>query len=335
MNRLSYLWIALVLLCLVGCGADPTKLIECPDCGNMVSKRAKHCVKCGAPIAGDYSTQPPQAVAPFGSDQAKTLQKVWANHLGVPVQITDSVGMKFNLIPPGEFTMGSPKSEPGRSDVETQHLVKITKPFYLSAYEVTQAQYERVMDKSPSYFSALGKGKDDVSGDTSQLPVEQVNWHEAVAFCGKPSDDEGVEYRLPTEAEWEYACRAGTTTTYSFGNNVSQLGEYAWHNGNSNNTTHPVGELKPNAWGLFDMHGNVFEWCQDWYGSYEYGPYERLRAASDPTGAASGSGRVSRGGAFCVNPGVVRAATRTMDDSPAGRHPFIGFRLARTIPLSP
>ena len=298
MNRLRYLWIALVLLC-------------------FVSRQAE--------------ADPPLAVAPFDSGQAKTLQKVWANHLGVPVQITDSVGMKLNLIPPGEFMMGSPKSEPGRSDIETQHLVKITKPFYLSAYEVTQAQYERVMDKSPSYFSALGKGKDRVSGDTSQLPVEQVNWHEAVAFCGKLSDDEGVEYRLPTEAEWEYACRAGTTTTYSFGNNVSQLGEYAWYeyDANSRETTHPVGEKLPNAWGLFDMHGNVFEWCQDWHG-----PYESLQVVSDPTGPASGVARVLRGGAFDDRPLFVRAASRYLDQ-PGYLIRGLGFRLARTYPLTP
>ena len=273
---------------------------------------------------------PPQAVVPLDSDQAKAKQKGWAHHLGPPVQITNSLGMKFNLIPPGDFTMGSPKSEPERLDDETQHLVKITKPFYLSAHEVTQAQYQRVMGKSPSYFSALGKGKDRVSGDTSQLPVEQVSWSDAVAFCGKLSEREGVEYRLPTEAEWEYACRAGTTTTYSFGNNVSQLGEYAWYDANSRETTHPVGEKLPNAWGLFDMHGNVYEWCQDLYG-----PYESLQVVSDPTGPASSGARVLRGGAFVIRPkSSVRAAYRTYY-RPGDRNHNIGFRLARTYPLSP
>jgi len=153
----------------------------------------------------------------------------------------------------------------------------------LSVHEVTQAQYEQVMDKNPS----RGKGP--------TKPVEMVSWHEAIAFCGALSDQEGVEYRLPTEAEWEYACREGTTTAYSFGDDVSGLGEYAWHSGNSNSTTHPVGGLKPNAWGLFDMHGNVFEWCQDWYG-----PYESLQVVSDPTGAASGHYRVLLGPLPCV-----------------------------------
>ncbi len=260
---------------------------------------------------------PPQAVAPFDSDQAKAHQKAWADKLGVPVQITNYVGMKLNLIPPGEFAMGSPKSESGHLPDETQHLVRITKPFYLSSHEVTQEQYEQVMGKNPSYHNGMDK------------PVDTVSWQDAVEFCGKLSDEEGVEYRLPTEAEWEYACREGTTTAYSFGDDVSGLGEYAWHIGNSNSTTHPVGGLKPNAWGLFDMHGNVFEWCQDWYG-----PYESLQVVSDPTGAASGHYRVLRGGAFVDLPRLVRAADRHTDQ-PGSRYHLIGFRLARTYPLSP
>jgi len=214
--------------------------------------------------------------------------------------------------------MGSPESEADRHhDNETQHLVKITKPFYLSVHEVTQQQYEQVMGKNPSKYK----------GETK--PVEQVKWNEAVEFCRKLSDEEGVEYRLPTEAEWEYACRAGTITAYSFGDDVSQLGEYAWYNANSENTTHPVGEKKPNAWGLYDMHGNVWEWCQDWYGAYE-----SLKLASDPTGPASGTYRVLPGGAFVYQPRLVRAANH-FNTPPNDRSPNIGFRLARTIPLSP
>ncbi len=292
----------------------------------MISKRAKHCVKCGAPIA----SAPPPAVAPLDSDQAKALQKAWADHLGAPVQITNSIGMKFNLIPPGEFTMGSPASEPGRRDEETQHRVEITKPFYLSVHEVTQDQYEQVMGNNPSFFNPLSQWGvlKDPGIDTSQWPVDNVSWNDAVAFYRKLSKQEGVEYRLPTEAEWEYACRAGTTTAYSFGDDVSQLGEYAWYSGNSS-STHPVGEKKPNAWGLFDMHGNVREWCQD-----RYGPYKSLQGVSDPTGSASGSRRVLRGGAFANRPEDVRAASR-YNNQPVTRNHNIGFRLARTIPLSP
>ena len=148
-----------------------------------------------------------------------------------------------------------------------------------------------------------------------------------------------MEYRLPTEAEWEYACRAGTTTAYSFGNDVAQLGEYAWYLDNSEDTTHPVGQLKPNPWGLYDMHGNVWEWCQDWDG-----PYDLHRAikdweaqvVSDPTGPASGEYRELRGGAFVTRPEFVRAAFR-FDAHPSGLPcPLLfGFRLARTYPLSP
>jgi len=290
MNRLPYLWVALLLLFHACRGAE---------------------------------ADPPLAVAPFDSDQAKAHQKAWADHLGTPVQITNPIGMKLNLIPPGEFTMGSPLSEPGRSDSETEHRVRITKPFYLSAHEVTQQQYEKVMGKNPSWFSALGNGKDRVSEiDTSQLPAEKVNWHDAVAFCGKLGEREGAKYRLPTEVEWEYACRVGTTTAYSFGNDASGLGEYAWHSGNS---THPVGGLKPNAWGLFDMHGNVREWCQDWRDDYD------LKVVSDPTGPASGHYRVLRGGAFTSQPRNVRAAYR-YSLQPHNRVPYIGFRLARTYP---
>jgi formylglycine-generating enzyme required for sulfatase activity len=304
MNRLPYLWVALVLLCISAC--TRTEQSAAPEADQTQS--------LSPAVSPSSPADPPPVVAPFDSDQAKAHQKAWADHLGENVQITNPLEMKFNLIPPGEFVMGSPESEADRSDIETQHLVKITKPFYLSAYEVTQQQYERVMGKNPS-------GR---KGPTA--PVEQVSWHDAVAFCSKLSKQEGVEYRLPTEAEWEYACRAGATTAYSFGDDVSELGEYAWHGRN----THPVGQLKPNAWGLYDMHGNVFEWCQDWYG-----PYKSLQVVSDPTGAASGSRRVLRGGAFYVLPLSVRAANRYNDRRPDYRVHGIGFRVARTYNLSP
>jgi formylglycine-generating enzyme required for sulfatase activity len=158
---------------------------------------------CGATV------DPPPAVTSFGDSQAKAHHTAWANQLGAPVQITNSIGMTLNLISPGEFMMGSPASEPGRYRDETQHLVKITKPFYLGAHEVTQYQYERVMGNNPS----LHKGKNQ--------PVEQVSWNDAVEFCRRLSEQEGDHYRLPTEAEWEYACRAGTTTAHNFGDDVS------------------------------------------------------------------------------------------------------------------
>jgi len=271
--------------------------------------------------------------------------------LGGP--IVNSVGMVFVPIPPGEFLMGSPESEL-RYDDETQHEVKITKAFYLSVHEVTQQQYEQVMGENPSDFTALGDLKDYVSGiDTSQFPVENVSWNDAVEFCRKLSDEEGVEYRLPTEAEWEYACRAGTSTAYSSGSSSSQLDTIGWFGDNSGKTVidsariwdtdeddyltrlldnscrpHVVGRKAPNAWGLYDMHGNAFEWCQDWYA-----PYGNEKV-TDPTGAASGSRRVLRGGAFDTLPLFVRAANRYFDQ-PVFRYLTFGFRLARTYPLSP
>jgi len=164
--------------------------------------------------------------------------------------------MEFVLIPAGTFTMGSPDSDSNAYDHEKPaHQVTISEPFYMGKYEVTQAQWKAVMGENPSRF----KGDDH--------PVENVSWEDVQQFIQKLNAKEGKEAcRLPTEAEWEYAARAGTTTIYSFGNNASQLGNYAWYDENSGNTTHPVGDKPPNPWGLYDMHGNVWEWVQDWYG---------------------------------------------------------------------
>jgi formylglycine-generating enzyme required for sulfatase activity len=258
------------------------------------------------------SATPPE-ISPNKPELAAEIKKLMTREqlaLGGP--IVNSIDMVLVPISAGEFTMGSPQTEEGRGRDETQHPVKITKPFYLSAYEVTQAQYQKVMDDNPS--SSKGATK----------PVENVSWDNAVEFCRKLSKVEGVEYRLPTEAEWEYACRAGATTAYSFGNDVSELGKYAWH---SSNSTHPVGELKPNAWGLFDMHGNVWEWCYDWRDDYD------LKVLVDPTGPVSGLYRVARGGSFLYPPRDVRAAYRN-NTQPYNHYYDGGFRLARTYDLS-
>ncbi len=224
--------------------------------------------------------------------------------------LATSIGMKLVLIPAGQFQMGSPESDLEAYDYEKpQHTVRITKPFYLGVTEVTQAQYERVMETNPSTF----KGAD--------LPVETVSWEDAVEFCRKLSAKEGRTYRLPTEAEWEYACRAGSQTKWCFGNNASEVGEYAWYLDNADMKTHPVGLKKANAWGLYDMHGNVWEWCSDWRGQYP------STAVADPTGATAGSYRVDRGGSWIIGARYCRSAYR-YDDAPGNRNGDLGFRVA-------
>jgi len=220
-----------------------------------------------------------------------------------PKEITNSIGMKLVLIPKGTFMMGSPESEVRIADA-IQHEVTISKDYYLGVYEVTQAQYEKMMGKNPSRFQG-----DNLREDSANHPVEQVSWEDAIEFCKKLSDlpeekKAGRVYRLPTEAEWEYACRAGSKTAYSFGESAKSLSEYAWSGENANSQTHPVQEKKPNAWGLYDMHGNVSEWCSDWYGEYN------KAAVSDPTGPKVGSLRVFRGGGWRFEAAVCRSAVR-------------------------
>ena len=224
----------------------------------------------------------------------------------------DSIGMEFKLIPAGTFTMGDASGD----DDETPHEVTLTKPFKMGIHEVTQAQYEQVMGVNPSEF----KGANN--------PVENVSWDDAVEFCRRLSElpaekAAGNVYRLPTEAEWEYACRAGTTTKYSFGDDESDFGEYGWYWENSGRTTHPVGSKLPNAWGLYDMHGNVWEWCQDWYGDYPSG------SVTDPSGATSSSRRVSRGGGWYITADDCRSAVRgrSLPSLPFYR---LGFRVVRS-----
>ena len=262
-------------------------------------------------------------------------------------------------LPGGEFWMGSPENEPGRRTNETRNRVRVS-PFAMAKYLVTQKLYQEVMEQSPSYF----KGE--------SLPVEQVNWFDAVRFCNKlservglrpcyrivepkqdqPADGEAAQaeaqpevewdqtadgYRLPTEAEWEYACRAKTETAYSFGDDPEQLGEYAWFEGNSESRTHEVETKTPNGWGLSDLHGNVWEWCWDWYAEYPVtsdNDNDKSVSLVCPIGPPSGDGRVLRGGSFANKPRYLRSANRSWD-VPTNRNQRRGFRCVRRSARQP
>ncbi len=223
-----------------------------------------------------------------------------------------AAGMEFVWIPSGVFMMGSSIDESGRGDDERQHPVTLTKGFFMQITEVTQGQWKAIMAHNPSSFKNCG----------NECPVEQVSWDDVQGFIRKLNQREGeYTYRLPTEAEWEYAARAGSTTRFAFGDDADRLGEYAWNDSNSGDKTHAAGKKKPNAWGLYDMHGNAWEWCQDWYAS----KYPK-RSSTDPTGRSSGSSRVIRGGGWCSMPEGVRSGRRSSFSSEKG-YKSIGFRL--------
>lgn len=229
--------------------------------------------------------------------------------------VTNSLGMKFVLIPAGTFIMGSASDELGKGTDELLHKVTISKFFYLQATEVTQRQWREIMGTNPSHFKDCG---DD-------CPVEKVSWDDTQKFILRLNEREGItKYRLPTEAEWEYACRAGSTTRFCFGNDEAKLGEHAWYCNNSGACIHSVGHKKPNAWGLFDVHGSVWEWCQDRYGDYPLSP------VTDPTGPSSGTFRLVRGGAWDGHARLSRSANRYRFN-PKCRFHLIGFRVAKDL----
>jgi formylglycine-generating enzyme required for sulfatase activity len=226
--------------------------------------------------------------------------------------LDNGVGMRMVPIPAGTFTMGSPRSEPGRNADEQAVAVTISRPFFMSVTPVTQAQWKKVTGTEP------WKGERCVERGAA-YPAVYVDWHGAVAFCKALTAAEkkggrlpaGMAYRLPTEAEWEYACRAGTRTAYSFGASPRRIGEYAWFYGNTElareQYAHPVATKKPNGWGLFDMHGNTYEWCADWYAP-------RRAGGTDPVGPAKGTAKVLRGGGWGYEPPRCRSADRNKND---------------------
>jgi formylglycine-generating enzyme len=260
------------------------------------------------------TTEQTKSKAPTSKAELKAGQ-------GKTFTLPGGVKLEMVYIAPGTFIMGSPSSEAGRNDDETQHQVTLTKGFWLGKYEVTQGQWEAIMGNNPSHFSNCG----------SNCPVEQVSWNDCQEFIRKLNNLSGFSgFRLPTEAEWEYACRAGTTTAFNTGRCLST--SEANYNGNRplegcsegqyREKTLPVGSFAPNAWGLYDMHGNVWEWCWDWHGSYPTGP------VSDSTGAVSGSNRVLRGGSWDFYESFCRSAVRG-NGAPDNRNYDDGFRLCR------
>ena len=288
---------------------------------------------------------------PSGPEDALTWaevskeQEAAARKLAVPVAFTNSIGMRFVLIPSGKFMMGSADSaKEARAkcvgitaapewaeDEHPRHKVRLTSAFYMSIHEVTGAQLKTV--------AATGKKKKKRRSDGKGSPAHNVPWDEAVKFSEEISKREGRTYRLPTEAEWEYACRAGTTTPFCFGETIStNHANYNWSvaygSGQKVETKTkrgpvPVGSSPPNAWGLYDMHGNVWEWCWDWYGKYGEG------AATDPKGPSNGTQRVVRGGCWLNSPGVCRSAKRN-SHSPTGPPDNTGFRVIVEVkPLGP
>ena len=280
----------------------------------------------------------------------------------MPVEYTNSIGMTFVLIPPGEFKMGSTPVEiqdalnlvndnHWKECIQSeapQHKVVLTQPIYLGTHEVTQAEYEKVMSVNPSQFAPLGAKKEAVAGmDTTSHPVEKVSWNDAVEFCVKLSQQEqlkpfyvragetftlldGTGYRLPSEAEWESACRAGTTTAYWNGDAEEDLMDSGWSLRNSWSRTHAVGELTANPFGLFDMHGNVWEWVHDSWDATYYGQFEKPPAV-DPNGPIfTGSWRVLRGGNWFHPASTCRAAFR-YGENPTARYGNVGFRVSLTV----
>jgi len=226
------------------------------------------------------------------------------------IELGKDLKLEMVLIPAGRFMMGSPASEKGRDADETQHEVTLTKPFYIGKYEVTQDQWQAIMGENPS---SINKG--------ANLPLTNVSWEDCQEFIKKLNAKTNGGYRLPTEAEWEYACRSGTSTAYSFGDSLTKSDANI-----DGLSTKAVGSYKPNAFGLYDLHGNVWEWCEDWYEKYPAG------AVTDPKGPANGGNRVERGGSFPTDvfDGSVARSSNRLSYPPTSRNGFLGFRLAKT-----
>ncbi|GCA90637.1 formylglycine-generating enzyme family protein [Microcystis aeruginosa] len=260
------------------------------------------------PLDNKTPSSPSDWMIPSKSAQPETAL---GNKTSFTENLPNGITLEMVNLPAGEFLMGSPDSDSDARDWEKpQHQVKVNS-FAIGKYPVTQAQYQAVMGTNPSYFP-----------NNPQNPVEKVSWDDAQAFCQKLSQITGKTYRLPTEAEWEYACRAGTTTRFYFGDDANQLGDYAWYDGNSQQTIHPVGQKKPNAWGLYDMSGNVWEWCED-NSAYNY-----IGAPTDGSAWLTDEHDYPRlrGGSWYFSPDSCRSAYRAYNDR-RDVISFVGFRV--------
>ncbi len=318
------------------CGGDLSELfVKCPKCQRDIRRDIEYCGGCGLARdeheafleelksgknkIADYEDKVDN-LKEIMLDAGKALegQKKAADELGLMPEIACQLtGMRFRLIPAGKFVMGSPENEPGRRDVEgPQRVVTLTDPFYLGIYPVTREQYQKVMDINNS------------SRQDRQLPIDGVSWDDALEFCRKLSVQTSRDYSIPTEAQWEYACRGGTTTAYYFGDDPELLHEYAWFRDNSSSSKHPVGRKKPNNFGLYDMHGYVWEWCLDWYQA----SYKEL-SCDDPLGPQVGNTRILRGGGLLSRDWICRSAYRTTF-FPSSRSPGYGFRVVLTPSIS-
>jgi formylglycine-generating enzyme required for sulfatase activity len=248
-----------------------------------------------------------------GAENNRDVPPAMALPKTASVDLGDGVTMDFVLIPAGSFEMGSDENT-GEGDESPIHNVTLTRPFYLGKCEVTQEQWQQVMGNNPSDFRG------------AKLPVDTVSWNDCQEFFAKVKTRTGRTFTLPTEAQWEYACRAATSTPWSFGDKDTLATDYAWLGDNSGGTTHPVGTKKPNAWGLYDMHGNVWEWCADFYTKHAYD----TNAPVDPLGPPASEGRILRGGAWGDAPEGIRCAVRNTN-GPDGKHNGIGFRCVLVI----
>ena len=293
---------------------------------------------------------PAPAVAPFSADQARQHQEAWAKYLNVPVEYTNPIGMKFRLVPPGEFMRGSSPEEIAQAlgsagddklwqetihSEGPRHKVLLTKATYVGVHEVTQGQFEHIMGRNPSRFGPTGASKDVIVDlDTSRFPVEKVSWDEATRFCVQlsqvqdPTDD--VAYRLLTDAEWEFCCRAGTTTELWIGENHQERLQTAWTYENSGDRTHAVGELKENPFGLYDVHGNVWEWVQDGWDPAFYSQLQGHLAVDPIKPSVAGAPHVTKGGCWSSSVASCRSATRCPETA-AYSGTLIGFRVSLAV----